>query len=215
MKRLLFFVTCLPFILTACGPQIYKSNQFSSVATTHKTVAILPAIVSIQLRPNEAKKVNPEDIRKNEESTGYSIQDQMYGWFLRENDKMKYTVAFQDVNKTNSILKKANISYQDLRSKSKQELASLLGVDAVISTTMRMEKPMSEGAAITVGILVGAWGATNKANITIDIHENKSGDLIWKYDYQASGSVFNSPEQLVKGLMRNASKKFPYNQKGR
>ena len=213
MKRVFIAFAVLTVALISCSPQIYKSNQFDTVAATHKTVAILPGAVSLMLRPNEAKKTTPEEIRKNEQTTGYSIQDQLYGWFLRENDRMKYTVTFQDVNKTNSILKKADISYEDLRTKSKQELAYMLGVDAVISTSLRMEKPMSEGAAIAVGILVGAWGATNKANITIDIHEHTGGDLIWKYDYQASGSVFNSPEQLVKALMRNASKKFPYNQR--
>lgn len=212
MKKLLL-VTCLPFLFIACGPKIYKSDEFSSVASTHKTVAILPAIVSIQLRPNQTKKITSDDIRNNEKTTGYNIQDKMYGWFLRRNDKMNYTVTFQDVSETNSKLKKVNINYEDLRTASKKELADLLGVDAVITTSINMEKPMSEGAAVAVGVLVGVWGATNKADITINIHEHNKGDLIWKYDYQASGSVFNSTDQLVNALMRNASRKFPYNQR--
>lgn len=212
MKRLLL-IAALPFLFVACGPKIYQSNEFSSVASTHKTVAVLPAIVSIQLRPNQAKKISEEDIKNNELSTGYGVQDKMYSWFLRRQDKMNYTVTFQDVSQTNALLKKANLSYEDLRTTSKKELADLLGVDAVISTDIDMEKPMSEGAAVTVGLLVGVWGSTNKANITINIHEHVKGDLIWKYDYEASGSVFNSKDELVNGLMRNASRKFPYNAK--
>ena len=210
MKRLIL-VAVLPFLFIACGPKIYKSDEFSTVASTHKRVAILPAVVSIQLRPNQAKKITAEDIKKSELSTGYAVQDKMYGWFLRRNEKKNYTVSFQDVSETNSKLKKVNISYDDLRTASKKELADLLGVDAVISTNINMEKPMSEGAAVAIGVLVGAWGATNSANITINIHEHNKGDLMWKYDYQASGSVFNSTDQLVNALMRNATRKFPYN----
>ncbi len=210
MKKLLL-ISLLPFLFIACGPKIYKSDEFSSVASTHKTVAILPAAVSIQLRPNQAKKITAADIEHSEFTTGYGIQDKMYGWFLRRNDRMKYTVTFQDVSETNAKLKKVNISYDDLRTASKKELCDLLGVDAVISTNISMEKPMSEGAAVAIGVLIGAWGATNKANITINIHEHNKGDLMWKYDYQASGSVFNSTDQLVNALMRNASRKFPYN----
>ena len=137
----------------------------------------------------------------------------MYSWFLRRSDKYHYTVKFQDISKTNALLKQANINYTDLRTKSKEELAKLLGVDATISSSVRMDKPMSEGAAIAVGLLVGAWGSTNNVTTSINIHEGTKGDLMWKYDYQASGSVGSSTESLVNGLMRNASKKFPYNSK--
>lgn len=72
---------------------------------------------------------------------------------------------------------------------------------------------MSEGVAVAVGVLFGAWGSTNNVTTTINIHEAKQGDLIWKYDYVAQGSVGSSPENLVNALMRNASRKFPYNEK--
>ncbi|MGZ8558622.1 MAG: hypothetical protein ACXWWC_09825 [Chitinophagaceae bacterium] len=76
-----------------------------------------------------------------------------------------------------------------------------------------MEKPMSEGAAIAVGVLIGAWGSTNKVETTINIHDGKSANLLWKYDYEASGSVGSSTTKLVDALMRNAAKKFPYSAK--
>ena len=69
---------------------------------------------------------------------------------------------------------------------------------------------MSEGAAIVVGALLGSWGATNKVKTTISINDADSGDLLWKYDYQFSGSIGSTPDNLVTSLMRNASRKFPY-----
>jgi hypothetical protein len=75
------------------------------------------------------------------------------------------------------------------------------------------EKPMSEGAAVAVGLLVGFWGNTNKVQTAINIHDGKSGELLWKYDYEASGSVGSSTNKLVDALMRNATRKFPYSAK--
>ncbi len=72
---------------------------------------------------------------------------------------------------------------------------------------------MSDGAAVAVGVIFGVWGNTNSAQTTINIHDGKSGDLLWKYDYEASGSVGSSADKLVNALMRNASKKFPYSTK--
>lgn len=197
-------------ILIGCGPKIYKSQNFSSALAKHKTVAILPAEVTIQLRPNEAKKITAEQLIDLSNKTAYDIQDKMYGWFLRRSDKFNYTVTFQDINKTNGRLKDAGITYENLKNKDREELAKILGVDAVMQAKTVSEKPMSEGAAVAVAVIFGAWGSTNKVQTAINIHDGQSGDLLWKYDYEASGSVGSSTTKLVDALMRNATKKFPY-----
>ncbi len=211
VKILLSFLS-LTFVMS-CGPRIYKSSEFDGVLARHKTVAILPADVTMQLRPNEAKKLSSEQVADIAQKTGFDIQDKMYSWFLRRSGKFEYTVNFQDVNRTNALLKNAGISYQDLASKDRAEIAKILGVDAVLQNRSRMEKPMSEGAAVAVGVIFGAWGNTNKVETTINIHDGKSAGLLWKYDYEASGSVGSSTTKLVDALMRNASKKFPYSTK--
>ncbi|HEY0732034.1 MAG TPA: hypothetical protein VGD33_06430, partial [Chitinophagaceae bacterium] len=137
----------------------------------------------------------------------------MYGWFLRRGNKFEYTVSFQDVTQTNAKLKEAGIKYTDLKSTDRTKLAGILGVDAIMQDRANMEKPMSEGAAIAVGLIAGAWGSTNKVETTINIHDGASGNLLWKYDYEASGSVGSSTTKLVDALMRNATKKFPYSAK--
>jgi hypothetical protein len=210
MKNLKPIAVAITLMLTACGPTIYKSSNFDQALSRHKTVAILPAEVTIKLRPNEAKKMSADQVADLSQKTGLNFQDKMYGWLLRKADKYHYTVTFQDINKTNALLKKANIRYEDLASTDRSQIARALGVDAVIQDNVRMEKPMSDGAAVAVGLLVGAWGATNKVETTLNIHDGQSGTLLWKYDYDASGSVGSSPDKLVDALMRNASKKFPY-----
>lgn len=209
MKKLVSFaLLCL--VLASCGPQIYKATDFSDAASKHKTVAILPAEVSMQLRPNDAKRTSPEQLEDMVVKTAYDMQEKMYGWFLRRSEKYHYSVSFQDVTRTNAKLKEAGIAYKDLKTTDRSQLAKILGVDAVMQDRLSMEKPMSEGAAIAVGLLVGAWGNTNKVNTTINIHDGSSGNLLWKYDYEASGSVGSSTTKLVDALMKNATKKFPY-----
>jgi hypothetical protein len=199
--------------LMSCGPQIYKSADFSNALVKHKTVAILPAEVTMQLRPNEAKKTTPEQMEDMATKTAYDIQEKMYGWFLRRGEKYNYTVSFQDVTRTNSKLKEAGIAYKDLKTTDRAKLAKLLGVDAIMQDRLSMEKPMSEGVAVAVGLLVGAWGSTNKVNTTINIHDGTTGNLLWKYDYEAAGSIGSSTTKLVDALMKNATKKFPYSSK--
>jgi len=213
MKQTLIVLTAITIFITSCGPTIYKTADFSDKTSAHKIVAILPAEVNIQLRPNEMKKTTPEQISQSEETTGKDIQDKMYSWFLKRSDKFKYTVAFQDISKTNALLSQAGLSYSTIATKTKEQLCQLLGVDAVISSRSSMRKPMSEGAALAVGLLIGSWGSTNDVQTTISIHEGKKGELVWKYDYNASGSVGSSTDRLVNALMRNASRKFPYNAK--
>lgn len=213
MKKIIALSLLAAVVFASCGPKIYKSSDFDSALAKHKTVAILPAEVTTKLRPNEAKKITPEQLADINQKTGYDIQDKMYSWFLRRSDKFSYTVTFQDVTRTNALLKQAGITYETLASKDRTELAQLLGVDAVLQNRSSMDKPMSEGAALAVGVLFGAWGNTNSVQTTINIHDGKSGNLLWKYDYQASGSVGSSTDRLVNALMRNASKKFPYSVK--
>lgn len=212
MRQLLLLVA-FGFFVIGCGPKIYTSSNFSNALAKHKTVAILPAEVSIQLRPNEAKKISAEQLSDIANKTAYDIQDKMYGWFLRRGDKFHYTVTFQDINKTNAKLKDAGVAYEDLKNKDRADLAKILGVDAVMQGKTVSEKPMSEGAAVAVAVIFGAWGSTNKVQTTINIHDGKSGDLLWKYDYEASGSVGSSTTRLVDMLMKNATKKFPYSTK--
>jgi hypothetical protein len=212
MKQIFTFAI-ISIVMISCAPRTYTSANFATALAKHKTVAILPAEVTMKLRPNEAKRVTAEQVDQMNTKTAYDIQEKMYGWFLRRSDKFEYTVNFQDVTRTNSKLKEAGIDYKDLATTDRAKLATILGVDAVMQDRLNLEKPMSEGAAVAVGLLIGSWGNTNQVNTTINIHDGKSGDLLWKYDYEASGTVGSSTDKLVDALMRNATKKFPYSMK--
>jgi hypothetical protein len=68
---------------------------------------------------------------------------------------------------------------------------------------------MSDGSAITVGELASAWGHQPN-QIMVNSNDGPSGQLLWNYNLVATGSIGNSPENIMNALMRNASRKFPY-----
>ncbi len=211
-KNLMFALICL--ILGSCGPEIYQSPSFSQIKDSHKVVAILPFEVTIESR-KLPKGVTAEMVQDQQRDYGYGMQGDVYGYLLKQMSKDKYTVNFQDISKTNALLHDAGFSYEDLRLKSKDEVCQLLVVDAVVSGKATLSKPMSDGAAIAIGVIStamgsGVWGNTNSVNTTITVHEGVAGDLMWKYDYEASGSIGSSRQSLTNALMRNSSKKFPY-----
>jgi len=69
---------------------------------------------------------------------------------------------------------------------------------------------MSDGAAIALGLLVGAWGSTNEVRATLSISDCENKKLIWNYEHKLSGGLGSSPSRIVDQLMRQASRKMPY-----
>ncbi len=195
--------------LSSCGPTIYMAPNFEKAKSKHKQLAILPFDVLITMK-KLPKDMTAEMLKDQEKNTGFSIQSHSYTYFLKEMSKNNYTVTFQDIDKTNALLNKAGFSYDKLKEFSKEELCNTLGVDAVISGKVTMDKPMSDGGAVAVGLIFGVWTSTNKVDVSMTIHDKNNSDLLWKYDWVAEGSVGSSSEQLTKGLMKNVSKKFPY-----
>lgn len=111
---------------------------------------------------------------------------------------------------TNSILAKNGINYSNIHQFSPEEIAKILEVDAVIKGTFETNKPMSEGASIALGLLVGFYGATNKATINMFIHNASDGKVLVNYNKGVAGSIGSSSDQLINIVMRKASRRIPY-----
>ena len=116
-------------------------------------------------------------------------------------------VDIQDVETTNAKL--AAAGFQEAKFLTPTDLSRVLNVDGILTSNYSLSKPMSEGAAIAMAVLVGAWAPTNEAVVSLSIHDSRSAKMIWNYDHRLSSSL-GSPAQLVDALMRQASRKMPY-----
>jgi len=185
--------------------QVFESPKLKEVIKTHKLVAILPFTTKISFR-KQPKDFNLEANTQKEKAMASSIQSSMYTFLLRK--AKNYSVEFQDVEKTNILLKKADVA-DKLSEMTKDEIAKVLGVDAIISGTFESEQTRSEAGAIVTTVL---WGAskTGSGSLTMTVNDGATGDLLWRFFKSMNEGVFSSTDDLVDRMMRKVSRNFPY-----
>jgi len=205
MKTVHLFIglILLSSLASSCA-RIYYSPEAKTRAMSHRIIAIVPPTVSIAAK----KKMDAEAIREQQRTESMNFQREMYSWMLRRTMQNKIFLDVLDVETTNAKLSRAG--YFDGTVLTPAEMCEILNVDAIITSNYALTKPMSDGAALALGALVGVWGATNTTVVTMDIHDAMTARSIWNYNHQVQGSVGSTPAQLVDNLMRAASKKMPY-----
>ena len=189
---------------------LYENPKFDRIARSHKVIAIIPFDATVTLRPKQMKDITPEQLERMEEAEGEAIQSGMYSWFLKREKRGSLTVEMQSLASTNAKLKKAGVTIDNYDEYEPIDLAKILEVDAVVMGTFETNKPMSEGASIALGALLGFWGSTNKAVINIFIYNAEDGELLVNYNKGVSGSIGSSTEDLINTLMRKASRRIAY-----
>ena len=202
MKRSLFFLIALTFLFQSCAKVFYAPDA-RYLAGTHKIIAIIPPKVSIAAR----KKVDAAALIEQQKTESINFQREMYSWMLKRKMQGTIFVDIQDVETTNAKL--AAAGFQDGKFLTPTDLCNVLSVDGILTSNYSLSKPMSEGAAIAMAVLVGWWAPTNEAVASLSIHDGGSDKMIWNYDHKLSSSL-SSPARLVDELMRQASRKMPY-----
>ncbi|PST85299.1 hypothetical protein C7T94_02740 [Pedobacter yulinensis] len=187
--------------------QIFSSPKLAEEKSRHKIVAIVPFVTKITYR-KQPKNFNAEANKEQERSMSKAIQSGMYTFFLRRAGD--YTVEFQDIEKTNILLKKAGV-LDKMDEMTKDELAKLLGVDAVIGGTFDTEQTKTEAGAIASAVLFGGLGGkTGSGTLTLTLNDGKSGDLLWRFFKTMDDNIMASTDDLIERMMRKVTRNFPY-----
>lgn len=211
MKKLLLLALTIFFSnLIFAQTNLFEHPDFDKIAQKHKIIGVIPFKASITLRPKQMKDITPEQLEKMEKSEGESIQSAMYSWFLKRKKRGKLKVDVQNPAITNAKLKKAGVTLENYENYTPSELAKILEVDSIIMGTFETNKPMSEGASIALGLLVGFWGATNSATINLSIYNATDGELLVNYNKKVRGSIGSDNDDLVNIVMRKASRRIAY-----
>lgn len=207
MKRLLFSCIFLLSVFCSAQKQIFESPNLHTAISQHKTIAILPFTVKITYK-KQPKNFNAEANKDQENTMSTSIQQSLYTFLLRKNGD--YFVSFQDSEKTNILLKKAGV-FDKLDEMTKEELAKILEVDAIIGGTFESHQSKSEGAAIASAVLfVGFGGKTGTGTLTMSINNGIDGELLWRFFKTMDDNITASTDDLVEKMMRKVSRNFPY-----
>lgn len=205
MKILPLALATTALMLNACGPKIYMDPNASTIVQHHKTIAILPPKVTIAPQ----KKVDAAALLEQQKAESANFQKETHSWLLKRKAQEKIGISIQDVETTNALLTRAGFS-DDYITMTPGEMADILGVDAVLTSNYSLAKPMSQGAAIALALIVGIYGSTNSATVDLSLHDRTDNKMFWKYNHKAEGSMLSSPATLINALMKNASKKMPY-----
>ena len=207
MKKLLFLFVLFVNLLCYSQKQIFESPQLTSTIKLHKTVAILPFKVKISYK-KQPKNFDAAANRELEVSRSKSIQSSMYTFLLRKREN--FTVDFQDVEKTNILLKKAGVS-DKLDEMTKDEVAKILGVDAVLGGMYEAEQTRTEAGAIVTAVLFGGLGGkTGSDSLTLTLNNGADGELLWRFFKTMSQDLMSSTDDIVDSMMRKVSRNFPY-----
>lgn len=187
--------------------QIFESPKMAAIIATHKVAAILPFRATIAYK--KLPKGYSEDSRiAEEQSMSTQMQSGLYTYLLRKSDD--YTVQVQDVDKTNTLLKKAGL-YDKLDETSAEEISKILGVDAVIKCSYAYEKTGSEGAALVKTLLIGfGTGKVATGGLTMQVNNGADGELVWRFYKQMAEDVLSSPSAMMERMMRKVGRNFPY-----
>jgi hypothetical protein len=202
MKKSIFLLVVAAFILQSCA-KIFYAPDARPLAQNQRIIAIAPPKVSIAPRKN----VDGAALIEQQKTESVNFQREMYSWMLKRKMQGTISVEIQDVETTIALLSKAGINEGKIFTP--DDMCRILGVDGILTSNYSLTKPMSEGAAIALGVIAGIWGPTNEATVSLSVHDYSTNKMIWNYDHKLSSSL-STPARLVDALMRQASRKMPY-----
>lgn len=191
---------------------IYTAPDFGSYKFAHSKIAILPFEVTIETDQDNGN-ISAEGLRDMEREQGETFQRVIYSEFLQGQQRGRYTVEFQDIDKTNTLLNReleTNTNQDELAALTKAEICKILEVDAVIGGSMLLGGPIGTDRAMASRFLIGLVGNTNKAFIRMSIHEGNESKILWNYEHVAKGGLLSSPESVARAVMKGAARTFPY-----
>jgi hypothetical protein len=203
---LLIFIFVGFFGYTQSAKQIFESPDLKSMIYTAKTVAILPFKVSISYK-KVPKDVSLEQIKDNEKAESVQMQQGMYTYLLRKSKD--YTVSFQEVDRTNALLKKAGL-FDNVDEILADSLCKILGVDAIIKSSWSYQKTGSQGAAIATALLFGVATNTGSGQLVMQINRSKDGGMMWRMAKEMNEGAFSSANELMERMMRKVGRVFPF-----
>ena len=190
-------------ILHSCVPAVTKSNNSGSIASSHKTIAILPPKVIIEIKDVSKK----DEIHKQEILESETFHKNFYEYLQKMRSENKLKVDLQNYTETKKLLQDNNIT--SLSKVSYKELLIILNVDAIITSRVSLAKPLTNAEALLS--TMATFGAFSSKVNTIDISiiDKNTNRAFWNYNWIGAG-VFESNKSITKSLMKAAANRFPY-----
>lgn len=206
MKKILLVLGILLSFIASAQKNIYENNKFDALSKHHKSLAIVPFLTTLDLDDNSSK----QELNLLEEKEGMAVQNALESYFSRGKKKKKFSVEFQNIKNTNALLAKNSITYKNIDVYTIKELCKILKVDGIISGTLDLNVLLSNGISTGFSFMDFIAGNSDYGRIGIKVSDGKSGKLLWKYEKEINKKSGRNTTDLIEGMMKKATRKFPY-----
>lgn len=194
-----------------------SSKSLRTYIAEHQTIAIIPADIVIEDRKYiKNKKSNAEALNEEEQELQTAVQYSLYQrmLWLQKRNRLK-EIKIQDISITNKLLEKNGIkNMPDLMGRLPEEIANLLGVDAIFYCSGKIDKVLSKGAAIAIASLNNYRGnpPTDLYSINLNIYDGEDGNLIWGKNHNLNNRfVLRKHIKIIEESLKEIlSTGFPY-----
>ena len=209
MKKILLIASLFFYtdIFSQSERQIFEYPNLKSLISTAKKVAILPFNVSISYE-KMPKGMSLEQIKDNEKAESIQMQQEMYTYLVMKSDN--YSVSFQEVDRTNYLLKKSGV-FENLDNILSDSLCRILGVDAIIKSNWAYANTGSEAATIASMVLVHVpIMVRGSGRFVMQINSAKDGETVWRMSKEMREYGLSSANALMERMMLNVGRVFPF-----
>lgn len=206
MRTLYIFFALFFSLALQAQKDIYESARFEELSQDHTILAIIPFFTYLDLE----ETIQRNELRKLEEKEGYAVQNALETYFGRGRKRKKFSVDFQNIENTNAILARNNITYENIDTFTISELCRFLEVDGIISGNLDLTILLSEGVPSEFSFIDYILGDANYGRIGIKISDGDTGKLLWKYEEEINKKSGRNTTDLIDKMMKKATRKFPY-----
>jgi hypothetical protein len=225
MKKIILLLTT--FVAVSCGVKKFESEEFATRTANHKTIALLPPYVQYT-NPKTGSIVIKNDKKQQMQNESYALQKHLYQKLLDQKTiKNSVTINFQDITRTNEILKKNKIDLNNILEKTPEELSKILNVDAVIINKIEKQLIIDEqimGIASVGKQVIDAIkgpGATQGTNLVktgtmklnSSLNDAKDGFVLWNSWKDFDITLDNLPDDILTQYGNQCARSFPYRKK--
>ncbi len=229
--RLLRFVALAAAVSLAtagqawAGAHEYLNPNFAAIAREHKTLAILPFTVTIAPHSQSGWDKGGYGSGSRAQTSAQLVDgkgrlfQKILCEFLSQRLMQKPirnagAVSIQDPDSTLALLRGAGISLDSLQFHGKDEIARVLGVDAVVSGSVHEPKPTLKD--VTLSSVIGIFDElVQRVLVVVTVYNGGDAQVLWSYDRWDSGTdradkLPKVVERMVESQLKKAAASIPY-----
>lgn len=201
-----FVLHLIIITISACqsSRSAFTVDNGPQLALNHKKVAVIPfAVTFSDTYKNLMAQSSGSSWQEQERIAGIDLQKNTFAFFVKRADKRNFELIIPDYNTINQTLAELGIPYSQLITGDKAQLATMLGVDAVIFGHSYVQFDVNR-----------SYMGTNGVSTVMEIWDGFSGQRIWATEEKVHiRSHFDSPQNLAIRNVGNLVNRLPYSKK--